>query len=128
MSVRITLRPVVTEKSLRLANDGIYTFVVPHQANKLMISDALEAAYSVHVVSVNIVKLPGKIKRRGRVSGKTTATVKALVRLKKGETIKGYELTVPEAASEETSDKGAKQPEENAKKPAKKQTAKKEQA
>ncbi len=118
----MVFKPVVTEKSLRLAGEGVYTFAVPKQANKLTVAAAIEAAYKVHVVSVNITKLPGKAKRRGRVTGHTKALTKALVRLKSGESIPGYELTVPVEDTAETK-QDSKQAEITAKATKEKETA-----
>ena len=49
----ILLRPVISEKSLRLADDGKYTFVVAPDAHKTQIRQAIEATFNVKVTGVN---------------------------------------------------------------------------
>ena len=94
----ISLLPLVTEKSLRLAEHSVYTFIVPRWATKLGIADAVRLAYKVTVTDVNVAKRPSKPKRRGATQERT----KAIVRLKAGERIPGFELTAP--AAEEAHD------------------------
>ncbi|MGI6103132.1 MAG: 50S ribosomal protein L23 [Patescibacteria group bacterium] len=89
----ISLLPLVTEKSLRSAEGGVYTFIVPRWATKLGIAQAVRQAYKVTVEDVNIAKRPSKPKRRGA----TQERAKAIVRLKAGEKIAGFELSVPTA-------------------------------
>ena len=45
----ILLRPVISEKSLRLADDGKYTFIVAPGSHKTQIRQAVEATFSVTV-------------------------------------------------------------------------------
>lgn len=100
MTTQLILKPVVTEKSMRLAESGRYTFFVPGQTSKVAIAKLIAELYKVTVTSVRIAKLPGKPKRRGTISGSTSPKIKAIVALTKGQTIPGYELTVetPESA------------------------------
>ncbi|MBI4022625.1 50S ribosomal protein L23 [Candidatus Berkelbacteria bacterium] len=91
------LIPVVTEKSMRLAGDGVYTFAVPDWATKHAVARVVEQAHKVTVLAVNITRRPGKPKRRGLISGHTSPTWKALVRLKAGQRIKGFEVALGES-------------------------------
>ena len=56
----ILLRPVISEKSLRLADDGKYTFIVAPGSHKTAIRQAVEATFSVRVTAVNTINRPGK--------------------------------------------------------------------
>ena len=56
----ILLRPVISEKSYRLADDGKYTFVVAPDANRTQIRQAVEAVFNVKVTGVNTLNRPGK--------------------------------------------------------------------
>ena len=56
----VLLRPVISEKSYRLADDGKYTFVVAPGANRTQIRQAVEAVFGVRVTSVNTLNRPGK--------------------------------------------------------------------
>lgn len=90
-TARVLVRPLVTEKATNLAAAGKYAFVVSKGANKISVARAVEAAYGVKPVAVNIMNMEGKKVSRGRVSGQRSDWRKAIVTLKKGETIKIYE-------------------------------------
>ena len=59
----VIIRPVVSEKSYGLLDDGVYTFVVDPRATKVQIHDAVEAIFNVQVVKVNTLNRKGKRKR-----------------------------------------------------------------
>jgi large subunit ribosomal protein L23 len=83
----LLLKPHVSEKAAVLADRGIYVFDVPVTANKIEIGKAVEATYKVNVTRVRTQRGIGKVVRRGRVKGRRNAWKKALVELKKGQTI-----------------------------------------
>lgn len=91
MAYRILVRPVVTEKATHLADTGQYVFMVEMKANKLEVAKAIREVYGVTPISVNIVRMQGKLVSRGKVSGKRKDYKKAIVTLKKGQTISIYE-------------------------------------
>ncbi|MBV9172727.1 MAG: 50S ribosomal protein L23 [Chloroflexi bacterium] len=79
------VRPVVSEKSTVLGERGKYVFEVAPNANKIQIKAAVEAVFAnkkVQVASVNILRVTGKVRRRGRTSGMTRSWKKAVVTLK----------------------------------------------
>ena len=69
-------------------------FSLPESANKLQIKKAVEELYSVTVDSVNTMRYGGKVKTRntksGILTGKTSATKKAVVTLAEGDKIDFY--------------------------------------
>jgi len=79
----------LSEKTNILSGTGRYVFVVEKSANKIEIKKAVEAVYSVHVTSVNTVKVKGKARSYGKTAGRTTDWKKAIVTLKAGERISG---------------------------------------
>lgn len=83
----ILIRPVITEKSLLQAGLNRYTFIVNPTANKTQIKQAVEQAFDVKVTAVNVSKLPGKKRRRGRTVGYTQTRKKAMVTLRAGDRI-----------------------------------------
>ena len=87
----ILIRPVISEKSYRLADDGKYTFIVAPGTNKTQIRQAVEELFDVHVERVNIVKVQAKPKRRGLSQGRTRSWKKAIVQLAPGERIELFE-------------------------------------
>ncbi|MDQ1398301.1 MAG: large subunit ribosomal protein, partial [Acidimicrobiaceae bacterium] len=62
----VILRPVVSEKSYALLDQGVYTFVVRPDANKIEIRQAIEKIFNVNVVKVNTLNRKGKKKRHRR--------------------------------------------------------------
>jgi len=88
---RVLAKPLVTEKATELVSQNKYTFVVAREANKIEVAKAVYAVYGVKPMSVNIVSMKGKAVTRGRIKGKRKDWKKAVVTLKKGESIKIYE-------------------------------------
>jgi len=86
-SHQILVRPIVTEKNTALNEVGKYCFEVLLAANKIEIKRAVEEVFSVHVSAVNIIKVPGKMRRMGKTSGMTRTWKKAVVTLADGERI-----------------------------------------
>ncbi|MBI3572750.1 MAG: 50S ribosomal protein L23 [Candidatus Kerfeldbacteria bacterium] len=84
---RLLLRPVVTEKSTRLAQLSQYVFETAADATKNDIRQAVYHVYGIKPVAVNMVHLPGKIVRYGRTYGRQTTKRKAVVTLPTGKTI-----------------------------------------
>ncbi|MCC6669713.1 MAG: 50S ribosomal protein L23 [Planctomycetes bacterium] len=81
-------KPLLTEKSTVLQDiRNQYAFKVHPKANKTEIAKAVEALFQVHVEKVNIIKVPGKVRRILGRPGRTAPWKKALVKLRKGETI-----------------------------------------
>lgn len=87
----IIRRPLITEKATDLQQQDKYVFEIARSANKVQVKGAVEKVFSVHVVDVNMVTVPGKLKRRGRRQVPTSAWKKAIVRLKSGDRITYFE-------------------------------------
>ena len=78
----VSIRPVITEKSMADMGEKKYTFLVHPEANKTQIKEAVEKMFEgTKVKSVNTINSDGKKKRRGMVVGKTAKTKKAIVAL-----------------------------------------------
>jgi large subunit ribosomal protein L23 len=83
----VLLRPVISEKSYRLVDDGKYTFLVAPDANKTQIRQAVEEIFHVRVTGVNTVNRPGKRRRTRFGWGRRAATKRAIVSLAAGDRI-----------------------------------------
>ena len=83
----ILLRPVISEKSYRLADGGKYTFIVAPGANKTQIRQAVQVVFGVRVTGVNTVNRPGKRRRTRFGWGKRPDTKRAIVTLAEGHKI-----------------------------------------
>jgi len=88
----IIKRPIVSEKTTKLAESRKYTFEVDRKANKIQLKEAIEALFGVKVESVNVINGVPKPKRVGQHSGYTSAVTKAIVTLKEGNKIDIYEV------------------------------------
>ena len=83
----ILLRPVVSEKSYGLLDEGKYTFVVAPHANKTQIRQAVEEVFRVRVTGVNTLNRQGKRRRTRQGWGKRADTKRAIVTLAEGDRI-----------------------------------------
>ncbi len=84
-------RPIITEKSTLMQENGRYSFEVATSATKLQIKRAVEEAFGVRVIKVNTMNVPGKRKRYGPRTSILPSRKKALVTLAPGQTITIFE-------------------------------------
>ena len=84
-------RPVITEKSTMLGDQGQYVFEVARDANKIEIRRAVETVFKVNVQSVNVSHVRGKMRRMGRSMGLTSSWKKAVVTLRQGQKIELFQ-------------------------------------
>jgi len=90
---QVLLRPVVSEKSYALMEDGTYVFVVAPDATRIEVRLAVEQVFGVRVARVNTLNRKGK-RRRNRKSntfGTRASTKRALVTLAAGDRIDLFE-------------------------------------
>ncbi|WP_099340231.1 50S ribosomal protein L23 [Candidatus Fonsibacter ubiquis] len=86
-SYDIILEPVVTEKSTNLSSLNKVVFKVAPFATKASIKKSVEKLFKVSVIKVNTINLHPRFKMvRGRIA-KTPGYKKAIVTLKKGQSI-----------------------------------------
>lgn len=79
--------PVVTEKTTGMSEHNKVAFKVGFDVSKKDVKEAVEKIFNTKVEAVNIIKIPGKIKRtRGR-EGRRQDYKKAIVSLAKGQKI-----------------------------------------
>ncbi len=81
------LSPIVTEKSTNMSDQNKIVFKVPNSTNKEIIKKNIEKIFKVNVTKVNIIIKQPRIKlTRGR-KVKVKGYKKAIITLKKGQTI-----------------------------------------
>lgn len=83
----ILQKPRISEKASKLSESGKYVFEVLKKANKISVKRAIEKAYNVRVVRVNMLNTMGKTRTYGKASGKRSDFKKAIVTLKEGDKI-----------------------------------------
>ena len=90
-SFDILRRPIITEKSTYLQEQGRYVFEVLPSATKHQVKRAVEEAFDVRVVGVNTMNVRGKTRRLGPRMSKKRDWKKAIVTLAPGNTITIFE-------------------------------------
>lgn len=84
----ILKRPLLTEKSSALLPDGIYTFEVALEANKLQIAQAVRDIFKVKVKKVRTVLVKGCKNKRNRYGYFDEPNwKKAMITLEEGQSI-----------------------------------------
>ncbi len=78
---------IYTEKSNKELADGKYYFKVAKDCNKLKLKNLIKSFFNVEVQKVNISNVTGKTKRFKGITGQRTSYKKAIVTLKKGQSI-----------------------------------------
>lgn len=96
LATRLLMKPRITEKAYAANTENRYVFHVAPQATKSSIRRAVEEAYGVEVIAVNISKIPAKkrIFGRRRSVGYTSAVKKASVKLKAGQSIELFKAGI----------------------------------
>jgi large subunit ribosomal protein L23 len=85
-------RPISSEKSNISTEFNKYTFEVDRRANKSQVKEAVEKAFGVKVIAVNIMNMPPKRGRWGRWPVQRSGVwKKAVVTLAPGERISVFE-------------------------------------
>jgi large subunit ribosomal protein L23 len=80
----VIIKPIVSEKSYTLIDQGKYTFEVDPRSNKTEIKQAIEHIFKVKVESVNTLNRQGKTRKTKFGLGKRKDTKRAIVTLKSG--------------------------------------------
>ena len=81
-------RPLITEKSSSMQGmRNQFSFEVASSTNKSEVKKAIETLFSVKVVKVNMANVPGKSRRMFGRPGETRPWKKAVVTLRKGDSI-----------------------------------------
>lgn len=91
--VSVLIKPLISEKATLLKEAaGKVTFFVDPRANKIEVKKAVEEAYGVKVLAVNIVRRKPQPKvRQGRRIGQLAGYKKAYVTLVAGEKLEFFE-------------------------------------
>jgi large subunit ribosomal protein L23 len=86
-------RPVITEKSMELVDyENQYVFEVDLRANKMQVKEAVQIAFDVEVLNVNLMVMPVKTALRGRRTRiRKSKWKKAIVTLAPGDSIQLFE-------------------------------------
>ena len=81
------LAPFVTEKSTNLSEYNKIVFKVPSRANKKNLKNNIEKIFKVNVTKVNIINKKARIKTTRGKKVRVKGYKKAIITLKKGQSI-----------------------------------------
>ena len=81
------LSPLVTEKSTNLSDQNKIVFKVPSGANKKNLKNNIEKIFKVNVIKINIINKQNRIKLTRGKKVKVSGFKKAIITLKKGQSI-----------------------------------------
>lgn len=98
-------QPVITEKSMMLAEQGVYTFAVHPEATKSEVAKMVAGLYDVEVINVRVQSVKGQSVRHKFGYGKRNDWKKALVTVKAGQKIKAFNLPEEKADKAKTEEK-----------------------
>lgn len=89
----IIKRPIITEKSMKLASQSFYTFEVDKNATKPLIAKRVAEKFNVKVLKVKITNTKGETKSQKRVrrNYQSTGFKKAIVQISKDQKIAIFE-------------------------------------
>lgn len=91
--MKAIFRPIISEKAIAGNETGKYVFEVSRDANKHEIALLVEKNFKVEVVKVNICNIKSENRLfRGKFQIKTKPWKKAIVTLKKGTKLPGFEM------------------------------------
>lgn len=85
--VSVIIAPRITEKASQQSNANAYTFIVASSATKHTIASAIKKTYKVTPLAVNITNIPARNTFIRGNKGVQAGMKKAIVFLKKGDTI-----------------------------------------
>ena len=87
----VLTRPLITEKNSTLQSQNKYAFEVAGGANKPQVKQAVEKAFKVKVLAVNVMIVSGETRRVGRRRVLAPPWKKAIVTIKPGDKIEFFE-------------------------------------
>lgn len=89
----ILKRPLITEKSMKLAGMGLYTFEVDKGATKPLIAKAVADKFNVKVINVKVINVKGRMKQQKRAGKlyRAQGFKKAMVQIGKGQKLAIFE-------------------------------------
>jgi large subunit ribosomal protein L23 len=81
------ISPLVTEKSTTMSDQNKVVFKVPYGANKKNLKNNIEKIFKVNVTKINIINKKNRIKVARGKKVKISGFKKAIITLKKGQSI-----------------------------------------
>ncbi len=87
MKPGVIISPLISEKAAHLTENNVYTFLVGRDATKHQIADSFEARFDKKPIRVTVSNIRPRVTFKKGREGHAVGYKKAMVFLKKGETI-----------------------------------------
>ena len=81
------ISPIVTEKSTNLSEQNKIVFKVPDKTNKKILKKTIEKIFKINVIKINIINKQNRTKLTRGKKVKVSGFKKAIITLKKGQSI-----------------------------------------
>lgn len=101
----IKITPHISEKSSNLVKANQYVFLVAKAINKKVLADLVEKQYHVEVIKTQSLNVKGKTKFFRRHKGQRQDYKKIIITLKKGQTIKDFQIETAEKEADKEKEK-----------------------
>lgn len=88
----LRIKPLITEKSANMIDVGQYSFIVDKNVNKNSVKEIVEKQFNVIVEKAQSLNYIGKVTNFKRHPGKKKRFKKIILKLKKGQTIKEFQI------------------------------------
>ncbi len=102
------IRPYITEKSVDLAKKGLFTVVVDKDMTKQRLISQIKESFNITAESVAILNKKNLVAKKAKGLAKDRGFKKAVLKLKEGEVLTGYESFL-EQKKEKTADNKQKE-------------------
>lgn len=79
---KLNLQPLITEKSVRLQEEGVVVFRVSEKTTKKQVEEAVKNKYKTEPLSIRTMRMSPKTRRRGNTYGRTSGWKKVYVKVK----------------------------------------------
>lgn len=109
MKPKFYLKPVISEKTVDQTAKNCYTFLVAPNISRTQVSDLIFEQFSQKPLKINMLKKRSKeVRRARRKPGFTSEYKKALVYMKKGVRLPGFEVAESKDKKKETKENDQK--------------------
>lgn len=86
-----TVLPLITEKTMKLSEQGKYVFLVNAKVNKIKIQKTIEKIFNVKVKKVRVINYQKRTRGRSKLKSVRPKFKKAIIDLKEGQKIPLFE-------------------------------------
>jgi large subunit ribosomal protein L23 len=94
------IKPLISEKSVSLVANNVYTILVPREFTKKKIEAVIKEVYKITPLDIRTSTKKSLSKKKAKAVVKDRGFKKAIIKLKKGDMIPGFETFIEEKNKE----------------------------